>query len=358
MITKDLVKKLAQEVGFEACGIALPKPLVEAEEALRKWTQAGKHGEMKYLEEFGSRRYQFWKRFATAKSVIVLGVNYYSSNRADQENSAPFKGRVARYAWGQDYHKVISKRLEHLKLRINEEAKTAIQFDSAVDTKPLFERSLAQRAGLGFIGKQTQLLSLQFGPWLFLSELITDLRLEPDEPFSGSCGTCRLCIDECPTGAIEETGSIDARKCIAYLTIEHKTGIPAEFRPQIGNRVFGCDDCLDVCPYTAKQKETEWKELTGESGFGSELELASLFQIGSNREYEEKFRDTAILRARRKQLLRNACVVLGNVGSMEALPMLERAREDPSPMVREHAEWAIARIEDRYKSFAGNKLSF
>ena len=358
MITKDLVKKLAQEVGFEACGIALPKPLVEAEEALRKWTQAGKHGEMKYLEEFGSRRDQFWKRFAAAKSVIVLGVNYYSSNRADQENSAPFKGRVARYAWGRDYHKVISKRLEHLKLRINEEVKTAIQFDSAVDTKPLFERSLAQRSGLGFIGKQTQLLSLQFGPWLFLSELITDLRLEPDEPFSGSCGTCRLCIDECPTGAIEETGSIDARKCIAYLTIEHKTGIPAEFRPQIGNRVFGCDDCLDVCPYTAKQKETEWKELTGESGFGSELELASLFQIGSNREYEEKFRDTAILRARRKQLLRNACVVLGNVGSVEALPMLERAREDPSPMVREHAEWAIARIEDRCKSFSSNKLSF
>ena len=213
-----------------------------------------------------------------------------------------------------------------------------------MDTKPLLERTLAERAGLGFIGKQTQLLSLQFGPWLFLSELLTNLELEPDQPFSGSCGTCRLCIDTCPTGAIEETGTIDARKCIAYLTIEHKTKIPSELRPQIGDHVFGCDECLQVCPYTAKQKESHWDDLKQDSGFGPYFNLEKLFEIKSNREYKRLFSETAISRANRKQFLRNACVVLGNIGSEAAIPLLKKALQDSSPMVLEHAQWAIDQI--------------
>ncbi len=345
MITKDRIKTLAQETGFHACGITLPKPIPEAEEALKHWSEQGKHGEMKYLENYEARRDQFWGNLSKAKSVIVLGINYYSKthNGTDRE----LTGRVARYAWGKDYHKVIAKRLEVLKEKIKSEVRCEVHFESAVDAKPLFERAFAQKAGLGFIGKQTQLLSLQFGPWLFLSELITDLELEPDEPFSGSCGTCRLCIDECPTEAIEETGHIDARKCIAYLTIEHKTEIPMELRPKIGNWVFGCDECLNVCPYTAKQKETNWNELTAESGFGSELDLLKLFEIGSNGQYEKKFRESPISRANRKQLLRNACVVLGNSGSIEALPTLEKAVQDPSHLVQEHARWAVTQISKR-----------
>ena len=343
MITKDRVKTLAQEIGFHACGITLPKPIPEAEEALKNWSEQGKHGEMKYLENYEARRDQFWERFGKAKSVIVLGINYFS--KAVPHSNGNLTGRVARYAWGKDYHKVIAKKLEVLKEKIKAETKYEIHFDSAVDTKPLFERAFAQRAGLGFIGKQTQLLSLQFGPWLFLSELVTDLELETDQPFAGNCGTCRLCIDECPTQAIEETGSIDARKCIAYLTIEHKTEIPKALRPKIGNWVFGCDECLNVCPYTAKQKETDWRELTSESGSGPKLDIAELFKIKSNREYEKQFGESAISRANRKQLLRNACIVLGNSQSEEAIPLLELALQDSSPLIQDHARWAIKHIQ-------------
>lgn len=342
MITKERIKILAQEAGFDVCGVTHPKLPRETEEAFRKWTSEGKHGEMKYLEEYQIRHDQFWANFKNTKSIIVLGVNYYSKKNAAP--TSPLTGRAARYAWGSDYHQAISQKLEILKQRIREEAGVSVRLESATDTRPLFERSFAQQAGLGFIGKQTQLLSLQFGPWLFLSELITDLELEPDTPFSGNCGTCRLCIDECPTDAIEETGSIDARKCIAYLTIEHKSEIPIELRPKIGNWVFGCDECLNVCPYTARQKETRWSELTSETGFGSQLDLAKLFEIKSNREYEKIFGQSAISRARRKQLLRNACVVLGNSGSEEALPILKEALKDESSLVREHAEWAINNI--------------
>lgn len=387
MVTKERIKQLAHEAGFDACGITLPEPLREAEETLREWLRDGKHGEMRYLEDYQARKENFWQRFPDAKSVIVLGVNYYSaqvtSDKSQVNNESAsscglcscalatsLSGRVARYAWGKDYHQVISKKIDELIQRIKDEIArqqetrdkrqdndkqcasislgacclSLVRFESSVDTKPLLERSLAESAGLGFIGKQTQLLSLEFGPWFFLSELVTNLELEPDQPFSGSCGTCRLCIDECPTSAIEESGTIDARKCIAYLTIEHKTEIPIELRSKIGNRVFGCDECLNVCPYTAKQKESTWDELKADAGFGSELDLARLFEIKSNREYEKLFGDTAISRANRKQLLRNACVVLGNSGSKEALPLLEKALRDSSPLVRAHAEWAIERI--------------
>ncbi|MBI4395102.1 MAG: tRNA epoxyqueuosine(34) reductase QueG [Candidatus Omnitrophica bacterium] len=359
MITKERIKALAQEVGFHTCGIAIPKPFPEAEVALREWSSQGKHGEMKYLENYEERKNQFWKKFPDAKSVIVLGVNYFSRDISSPHPSLPPQrgegkvvGRVARYAWGEDYHKVIARKFDLLKEKIRAEAGYDVQFESAVDTKPILERALAQRAGFGFIGKQTQLLSLQFGPWLFLAELITDLELEADEPFQGSCGTCRLCIDECPTQAIEESGYLDARKCIAYLTIEHKTEIPIELRSKIGNWVFGCDECLTVCPYTAKQKETDWPELTEKSGVGSQVDLLKLFEIKSNREYEEKFQKSPISRANRKQLLRNACVVLGNLGSEKALPTLKKALNESSALIREHARWAIEQIQNLISSKA------
>ncbi|MBI1977716.1 MAG: tRNA epoxyqueuosine(34) reductase QueG [Candidatus Omnitrophica bacterium] len=370
MIAKERVKALAQEIGFHACGVTLPKSIPEAEETFEAWRKQGKHGEMKYLEDYQVRRKQFWGRFSQARSVIVLGVNYFSSQtvpgtvakKGTDYSLSPFSvarnvpgtdsnltGRIARYAWGRDYHQVISERLELLKTRLRQEVGRELFFESAVDTKPLLERTLAQRAGLGFMGKQTQLLSLQFGPWLFLAELITDLELEPDQPFQGSCGTCRLCIDECPTDAIDESGTIDARICIAYLTIEHKGEIPEALRPKIGNWVFGCDECLNVCPYTAKQKETSWEELKAQEGFGPELHLLELFEIKSNGAYEKHFSESPISRANRKQLLRNACVVLGNLGREEATPYLKKALEDSSDLVREYAEWAIKRIQERKK---------
>ncbi|MBI4115366.1 MAG: tRNA epoxyqueuosine(34) reductase QueG [Candidatus Omnitrophica bacterium] len=310
MISSQDVKRLAASLGFDACGITRAEPLSEDEAKLKDWLREGKHGEMKYLENFGDRAKRFWESFPEAKSVIVMGVNYYSEAR---DRGSGIRGRVAKYAWGKDYHKVIGKRLEEFKIRLSEKAGREIRAETCVDTKPLLERSLAQKAGLGFIGKQSQLLSPKFGPWLFLAELVTDLELEADIPFIGSCGTCRICIDECPTEAIRLEGGIDARKCIAYLTIEHKSEIPDALRSLIGEWVFGCDICLEVCPFTSKAKETQWSEFKPESGVGEKLDLLKLLQIQTNGVYEKEFQGTAILRARRKQLLRNARVVLENL---------------------------------------------
>ena len=348
MLTSHGVKSLAEELGFGACGIVRIDrqkpglPFDEDREALDRWVAQGRHGTMQYLEDFESRAKRFWEDFPEAKSVIVLGVNYYSGtdspsplwgegggegqNAANHPHPNPLpqggrgegpRGRVARYAWGRDYHRVIGKRLEEFRDRLNSSAGRGIRAEICVDTKPLLERPLAQRAGLGFIGKQSQLLSPQFGPWLFLAELVTDLELEPDLPYLGSCGQCTICIDECPTQAIRPEGGIDARRCIAYLTIEHKGEIAEEFKPLMGDRVFGCDICLQVCPYASKGKETHWTELKAESGFGPELDLVKLLNVSSNRIYEKRFEGTALMRANRRQMVRNARIVLRNLESHE-----------------------------------------
>lgn len=313
MITSDQVKKLAHSLGFDACGITPAERPLSAEKAFLQWIDKGFHGEMRYLENYESRARKFWENFPEAKSIIVVGVNYYSPSRrretASRENP---QGKVARYAWGKDYHHVIRKRLEELHKKLSDLAGRAVRAEICVDTKPLLERSLAQKAGLGFIGKQSQLLNPQFGPWLFLAELVTDLELDPDAPYVGTCGSCTLCIDACPTGAIHPQGGIDARRCIAYLTIEHKGEIPEAFRPLIGDWVFGCDLCLQVCPHTSKSKETHWPELRPEAGHGGTLDLLKLLEIPSNRTYKKKFEGTALLRASRKQMIRNAKIVLEN----------------------------------------------
>ncbi len=316
-INTHQVKTLARSLGFDACGITRVERLPEAEEELKRWVGEGLHGEMKYLEDFDARAKKFWEGFPEAKSVIVVGVNYYSkssviaSPEGARNDSVP-RGRVARYAWGKDYHHLIRGRLDEFRKKLSELAGREVRAESCVDTQPLLERSLAEKAGLGFIGKQSQLLSPQFGPWLFLAELVTDLELEPDEPYVGTCGSCTICIDECPTEAIHPEGGIDARRCIAYLTIEHKGEIPEALRPLIGDWVFGCDICLQVCPHTSKSRDTHWTELRPESGHGETLDLLKLLEIPSNRAYEKIFQGTALLRARKKQMVRNAKIVLEN----------------------------------------------
>lgn len=320
MIASDQVKSLAASLGFDACGIIKAERLPEDEKKLKLWLREGRHGTMKYMEEFEIRAGKFWESFPEAKSIIVVGVNYYSTGSAGDTfpvkpvpgRTGTPKGRVARYAWGKDYHQVIGKRLEELRDRLSELTGQSVRAEICVDTKPLLERSLAQKAGLGFIGKQSQLLNPKFGPWLFLGELVTDLELGPDTPYVGSCGNCTICIDECPTQAIHPEGGIDARRCIAYLTIEHKSEIDESLKPLIGDWVFGCDICLQVCPYASKGKETHWDELKAESGFGPEMDLRDLLQIPSNRAYEKKFEGSAIIRARKKQIFRNAQIVLEN----------------------------------------------
>lgn len=342
MTLEEEIKTLARETGFDQVGITAPLQLQTGERAVEKWVSEGRHAEMRYLEDFSTRRQRFYSDFTEARSVIVLGVNYYS---LPEKASADFSsGRVARYAWGKNYHRVIAEKHKIFIERLKEIA-PELQAKSCVDTQPLPERFAAVRAGVGFIGKNTMVLSRKFGPWLFLSEIVTNLELAEDSEDSGNCGTCVRCQKNCPTGALDEDYRLDARRCIAYWTIEHKGVIPTEMRPAIGNWVFGCDACLDVCPFTSKSQEAKTVELRAESGVGSQLDLKQLFEIRSNSEYEKRFEGTALLRATRKQLLRNACVVLGNSKSPEALPFLKLALKDAAALVRLHAAWALGQLE-------------
>jgi epoxyqueuosine reductase len=368
---EDKIKGVALEMGFDQFGITKPDSLEAGESHLQKWIDAGRHGEMKYLENFSARRKNFFEQFGDAKSVIVLGVNYYSTEVAsspaaprndDKDKAIPDEttkntviarsvatkqsqlGRIARYAQGLDYHEVIARKHQELIARLQETLTLDFKAKSCVDIQPIPERYAAVQAGLGFVGKHTGLLNSKFGPWLFLSEIVTDLDLREDLPASGNCGTCNHCQSACPTGALDQDYNIDARLCIAYLTIEHKGVIPRELRPKIKDWVFGCDACLDVCPFGSKSKETNWKELRPESGKGPNLDFDELFEIKSNSEYEKRFKGTAILRANRKQMLRNACIVLGNSKSEAALPYLEKALAHEAPLVRLHAAWAVGQI--------------
>lgn len=338
----SFIKQAARQLGFDEVGMTRPASLAEGEQAIAEWVQEGRHGGMNYMENFAERRARFYEEFPDAKSVIVLGVNYYTS--ASASSSGGLSGRVARYAWGKDYHQVIAERHRELIEILKKKFGESFRAKSCVDTQPLPERFASVQAGLGFTGKHTGLLNKNFGPWLFLSEIVTNLELEDDIPEKGSCGTCVDCQTVCPTGALDQDYKIDARLCIAYLTIEHKGIIPRELRPKIKDWLFGCDECFAVCPFTSKSKESRWPELTASAGVGPHQDLKALFEITSNSEHEKKFLGTALLRTNRKQMLRNACVVLGNSGNPEAIPYLKKGLEDISPLVRLHAAWALGQF--------------
>lgn len=343
MISPQEIKTFARSLGFDAFGITPAAPVAQAEAEFQSWIEAGLHGSMKYLENYAERKNGLERELPGAKSILVFGADYFTSGDKSGE-IRDLTGRVARYAWGKDYHLVIREKLKSVEDFIHArapEAKCLI----CVDTRPIFERSYAELAGLGFRGKHTNLLSREFGPWLLLSEIITDLDFTPDKPGDhGSCGICADCLDVCPTRAIVEPGKIDARKCIAYLTIEHKGVIPREIRPLMGDWVFGCDACLNVCPFTRFSKESAWKEFHPSSGAGERLALLELFEIKTNGAYESRFNGTPLLRATRKMMLRNAAVVLGNSGDPKAVPALAEALLEEAPLVKIHAAWALGRI--------------
>ncbi len=352
----DKIKELARARGFHQAGITLVHSMEEGEKAIRDWTEAGLHGGMKYLEDFPERKKKFLRDMPDARSVLVLATNYYDFAAAGKP-SGKFSGKIARYAWGKDYHEIL--RARHLRLIEDIRGIAGPEFSakSCVDIQPVPEKFAARLAGFGFIGKNSLVLSKEFGPWIFLSEIVMNLDLSVDKPAEGNCGTCKSCQTVCPTGALNKDYSIDARLCIAYLTIEHKGVIPRELRPKIKDWVFGCDECLDICPFNAKAKQTDCRELTASSGFGPELWLEKLFEVRSNADYEKEFSGTALLRASRKQMMRNACVVLGNSGNPEAVPYLEIALDDPAELVRLHAAWALGRFGVRGEAALAKRLS-
>jgi epoxyqueuosine reductase len=257
-------------------------------------------------------------------------------------------GIIARYARFSDYHNVLGEPLKRLTEYINDLGGEGTRSLWYVDTGPLLERDLAQRAGLGFIGKHTNLISRELGNWFFLAEILTTLELDPDESEKNRCGTCTRCIAACPTRAITGPFQLDARRCISYLTIELKGSIPEELRHAIGSRVYGCDDCLTACPWNrfAQEGQLMKKHQRHDLATPDLTELLSLNEAG----FKRRFAGTPMLRTKRRGLLRNACVALGNVGGTSALPALERAASDPEPLIAEHAHWAIGQIKARQRN--------
>ncbi len=301
---------------------------------------------MGYLERNAHKRVDPEQVLAGARSVIVLAAAY--AGPSDDAEPPQGAGVVARYARHEDYHDVLGDRLKSLAAYVDELAVGTARSLWYVDTGPLLERDLAQRAGLGFAGKHTNLISRTLGNWFFLAEIITTAAFEPDEPEKNRCGTCVRCLAACPTEAITAPFVLDARRCISYLTIELKGAIPEEFRPAIGNRIYGCDACLEACPWNRFARAGALMGGARRTDL-EQPDLLALLEL-DDASFRDRFRGTPMLRTKRRGLLRNVCVALGNVGTPAALPALRRAAGDPEPLIAEHAAWAIRQIQQRGES--------
>lgn len=320
------IKQRARALGFDLVGITTADSPAHSAR-FRQWLERDFHGEMGYMARNADKRIAPQEILPDVRSIIVVGLNYFTGHHEKP-------GRVARYAWGtRDYHGVMDEKLKQLAEFVGGNAKWY------VDTGPILERDLAQRAGIGFIGKHTNLISRQLGNWSFLGEVLTNLELAADQPEREYCGKCHRCIDACPTRAIVGPYQLDARLCISYLTIELKGSIPVELRPLIGDRIFGCDDCLEVCPWNRFARQSPVREFQRRAS-----PPLTEFLSWDEKRFRDFFRGTPIFRIKRRGFLRNVCVALGNLGDASALPALERALNDPEPLVREHAAWAIERI--------------
>ena len=348
---KTALVALAQNLGFDLCRIARCIAPPHAAE-FRAWLDDGRAGDMTWLERNKERRTDPQQVLPGAQSVVVLAMNYWNAERGTrnaerQRDNARSTGRIARYAWGDDYHGLIEKKLRALDEWL---AARGGRQRCYVDTGPVLERDFAALAGVGWHGKSTMLIHPQLGTWFFLAEVLTTLALEPDAPLPDRCGRCTRCIDACPTGAITGPQQLDARRCISYLTIELKGSIPLELRSLIGNRIYGCDDCLTACPWN------RFAQASSETAFAArdfvhDWTLRDFLALDDDG-FRALFRKSPIKRIKRRGFLRNVCVALGNVGTLDDLPPLEKAARDPEPLVAEHAEWAIGRIRERFPQAA------
>ena len=335
------IRQWALELGFQQLGVA-NVDLGEHEGYLQKWLDAGYHGSMDYMEKHGSKRSRPQELVPGTCRVLSVRMDYLADDTRPLEVLAsPEKAYVSRYALGRDYHKLIRKRLAALARRIDAEAGGG-QYRAFVDSAPVLERAVAERAGLGWIAKNTMLINADAGSWFFLGEIYTDLPLPSDPPQqSKHCGTCTACLEVCPTNAFTGPFELDARRCISYLTIEHKGSIATELRPLMGNRVFGCDDCQLVCPWN------KFAQPTGEADFKPRHELAdgdlaALF-LWDEATFLAKTEGSAIRRIGHERWLRNLAVALGNAPGTQQVVAALRARSDhPSELVREHVGWALA----------------
>jgi epoxyqueuosine reductase len=335
-------KELAKDVGFDLVGIASADAPAELA-FFAEWVARGYAGEMTYLTNQVGRRSDLRTAFPWARSVVCVALQYDTPQPYSTEVPAD-RGWIARYAWGDDYHDVLKAMLDRLVERLAAEV-PPFEARTYVDTGPIVERAYAAAAGIGAWGKNTCLLDTEQGSWFFLGEAVTDLEMAPDAPRPDICGTCTACLDACPTGALPAPYVLDATRCISYLTIEVKGTIPEAQREDVGRHVFGCDICQDVCPWNRRRRHRASAPFEPRTGLAAPAleELAAL----DDDTFRERFRRSAVKRAKRRGLLRNVAVALGNSGDAAKRPVLERLAQDEDPLVREHASWALRRLASR-----------
>jgi epoxyqueuosine reductase len=345
---RNELETLASGLGFAAIGVA-HLDLVEDEAHLLRWLEEGRHGDMHYMARHGTRRSRPAELKPGTVCAISVRLDYWPSEAADAEAvlDSPDLGYVSRYALGRDYHKILRNALQDFADRI--EARIGpFGYRVFVDSGPVLEKALARNAGLGWIGKHTNLIARDAGSWFFLGEIYTDLPLPIDPPTGAHCGTCEACIPACPTGAITAPWQLDARRCISYLTIELQGSIPEPLRPLIGNRIYGCDDCQLVCPWNKFARAAAHPDLKAVRLGLDRAPLSELF-LWTEEEFESRLRGSAIRRIGHERWLRNIAVALGNgprtgESADRNRAALHRRAQDSSPLVREHVEWALRRL--------------
>jgi epoxyqueuosine reductase len=348
---KESLRHHALQLGFDACAFTTAEPPASIAR-FERWLAEGRHGDLAYLERGLPKRADLNRILPGIKSVIVLAAAHSPGTTTTGTGAAPASGSqpsptgvVARYAQHNDYHEVLAQPLKALTKEVNRVGGSETRSLAYVDTGPILERDLAQRAGIGFVGKHTGLIRPRGGNWFLLAEILTTLELIPDMPERNRCGSCVRCIEACPTQAITAPFQLDARRCISYLTIELRGPIPLEFRSAIGNRIFGCDDCLAVCPWNRFAHEGALLRAQTRADLET-LDLIDLLCMNEET-FRQRFRHTPLWRAKRRGLLRNVCVALGNSRDPRALPALDRAAGDPEPLIAEHAQWARDQIRQQ-----------
>lgn len=355
---KKQIENIALDLGFDAVGITLANDLESSNNHFLEWRDKGFAADMAYLLRENPINAKPKQLLPEARSIVTLLVNYYTEPPDDPGSDY---GRVASYAVGKDYHKVLRKKIKAFQEQIKKYSGEDFISRGFSDSVPLLEKSFARNSGLGFFGKNTLLINKPFGSYFFLCELISNLDIEPTEEKSGTCGKCTRCKDICPTAALDNEYQIDSRLCISYQTIENKKDIPIELRNKIGNWIFGCDLCQEICPYNniknKKIKETTWDEFKPESGAGHWLSLKEVLSIKTEKEFHEKFCHTALVRPGRRGFLRNAAVIAGNRLSEAALPeLLWLAENETDQIIKEHVLWALSKYPDKKAKQVGVDL--
>ncbi len=354
---------LLAPLGVELLGVADTPSAAQAEREYREWIRLGYHGEMRYLSVHEPLKYHPEQLLDGCRSILVVGLNYFQeapwrsagrrTERGETESTARTaggrtrEGRVARYAWGRDYHRLLGKRLRHA-VRLLENQYPGDRFRSFTDATPLAERFYAERAGISFTGRNTLSISSRFGSWFLIGEILSTREFDPSGPPGGKQGACpsgcTRCIDVCPTGALISSHRIDASKCISYLTIENRGPIPQELRDRLGDWVFGCDLCQEVCPLNIRAEVTGEADLTAHRA-GPLLDLREILTIDSDDQFRDRFAGSPVMRAGRRGLLRNACVAAGNSGNVDLLPVLKALAAGEDSLIAEHAAWAVEKLQ-------------